>query len=266
MKIVLYTAGLGNQIFQYFFSLWLKKKFPKEKVYGVYDKAILANHNGLEVHNVFDIALPPTNRFVYVIERFMRAWYKRTKIDFMSSHDDSVKDTLYYEGYWHDKRLFQDFVCNMKFRNFILSERNAEVLSRIENTDSVFLHVRRGDYLKPEFRDAFSHSCPVSYYASAINYIKERMPKAKFFVFSDDIPWVHDSISIPDATYIDWNRGKDSFIDLYLMSHCKAAIIANSSFSFWGAMLGAKKTIVVKPSKWIGNEIPPIFPDNWKSI
>lgn len=266
MKIVLYTAGLGNQIFQYFFSLWLEKKYPNEKIYGVYDKAILANHNGLEVHNVFDIELPPTNTFVYVVERLMRAWYKRTRIDVMSSHDNADKDALYYEGYWHDKRLFLNFVGNLKFRTVSLTDRNAEVLNLIENTDSVFLHVRRGDYLKPEFRDAFSHSCPVSYYESAITYVKDRMPEARFFVFSDDIPWVRDSISIPDATYIDWNTGKDSFLDMYLMSHCKAAIIANSSFSFWGAMLGTKKTIVVKPSKWIGDDVPPIFPNEWKSI
>lgn len=266
MKIVLYTAGLGNQIFQYFFSLWLEKKYPREKVYGVYDPAILANHNGLEVDRVFDITLPPTNKFVYVIERLLRAWYKRTKNECFSSHDDWHKNTLYYEGYWHDKNLFCDFASQLKFREPVLSEDNGRVLEQIHNTNSVFIHVRRGDYLKPEFRDAFSHSCPVSYYENAIQMVANKMTDVHYFVFSDDIDWVRQSINIPNATFVDWNRGADSFMDMYLMSHCKGAIIANSSFSFWGAMLGEKKSLVIKPKRWIGDEIPPIFPEEWVSL
>lgn len=266
MKIVLYTAGLGNQIFQYFFSLWLQKKYPKEKIYGVYDPAILANHNGLEVQDVFCIQLPPTNKFVYIVERVIRAWYKRTNIELYSSHDNYLKNTLYYEGYWHDKDLFKDFVKGLRFRTPVLNKENDLVLSEIMNSDSVFLHVRRGDYLKPEFKDEFSHSCPIEYYEKAIALILKKMPEAKFYVFSDDITWVRRSINIPNPTYVDWNTGKNSYLDMYLMSHCKAAIIANSSFSFWGAMLGQKKKVVIKPKRWIGGEVPQIFPESWLNI
>lgn len=266
MKIVLYTAGLGNQIFQYFFCLWLKKKYPKETVYGVYDKAILANHNGLEVHDVFDITLPPTNKFVYFIERIIRAWYKRTHKELFSSHENWHKNTLYYEGYWHDKHLFEDFINELHFRTPDLNAVNEQVLHDIQSSDSVFVHVRRGDYLNPEFRDAFSRSCPVEYYEEGISLIQKNLPDARFFVFSDDIEWVRNSIRIPNATYVDWNKGKDSYLDMYLMSNCKGAIIANSSFSFWGAVLGEKKQNVIKPKKWIGNEIPTIFPEEWISL
>lgn len=264
MKIVLYTAGLGNQIFQYFFTLWLQKKYPKERIFGCYDKAILANHNGLEIQNVFDIELPPSNKLVYIIERLIRAVYKRTKCKWFSSHDDADKDTLYYEGYWHDKRFFGDFVANLKFReDIVMSDQNKYVLQRINTSNSVSIHVRRGDYLKPEFEAKFAHSCPPEYYHKAIAYAMDQFANANFFVFSDDIEWVRTNIHIPNATYIDWNKGKDSFWDMRLMSECRASIIANSSFSFWGAILGEEKSFVIRPKKWIGDEIPSIFPDNW---
>lgn len=267
MKIVLYTAGLGNQIFQYFFCLWLQEKYPNERVYGCYDKAVLANHNGLEIQNVFDIELPPTNRLVYVAERIIRAIYKRTNCNWLSSHVDADKDTLYYEGYWHDKRFFEDFVNGLKFRgNLPMSNLNRLVLQKINESNSVSIHVRRGDYLNPEFEARFAHSCPPEYYQQAIEYAQKQMPGASFFVFSDDIEWVRSNIAIPNATYIDWNKGKESYWDMRLMSECKASIIANSSFSFWGAMLGKTKQFVVKPQKWIGDETPDIFPDLWISI
>lgn len=264
MRIVLYTAGLGNQIFQYFFTLWLQRKYPKETIYGCYDKAILANHNGLEVQNVFDIELPPTNKKVYIIERLIRAVYKRTNCKWYSSHDDADKDTLYYEGYWHDKRFFEDFVSCLNFReDIIISDQNKTVLQRIKSSNSISIHVRRGDYLNPEFEAKFAHSCPPEYYHKAIAYALEQFPDAIFFVFSDDIEWVRANISIPNATYIDWNKGKDSFWDMRLMSECKASIIANSSFSFWGAILGKDKSFVIRPQKWIGDDIPPMFPNSW---
>lgn len=267
MKLVLFTAGLGNQIFQYFFSEWLKKEYPNEKIMGVYDEGILANHNGLEVHKVFDIVLPPTNKFAFYIERVLRAWYRRTKKDlFLMSHDDWHKNTLYYEGYWHDKNLFQEFVGILKFRPLLLNDKNKDVLDRINNGNYAFVHVRRGDYLKPEFKEAFSNSCRVDYYENAISIVQQKISQVKFVVFSDDISWVRQSIVIPNALYVDWNKGKDSYIDMYLMTHCQAAIIANSSFSFWGAMLGKPDKLVIKPKKWIGDEIPHIFPDTWVSL
>lgn len=267
MKIVLYTAGLGNQIFQYFFCQYLKEKYPGEKIYGCYDKAILNNHNGLEVQNVFGIELPPTNKLVYVLERLIRAFYKRTHCSWFSSHDEATKDTLYYEGYWHNKLLFEDYVPALRFREPAeTSEQNQTVLNQIRNCHSVSIHIRRGDYLNPEFEARFAHSCTPDYYRQAIDYALGMWPDAEFFVFSDDIEWVRSNMQIPRAHYIDWNKGKDSHWDMRLMSECHASIIANSSFSFWGAMLGHSKQFVVRPKKWIGDEVPEIFPQDWMII
>lgn len=266
MKIVLFTAGLGNQIFQYFFCQYLKDKYPKEKIYGCYDKAVLNNHNGLEVQNVFDIELPPSSTVTHAIVRIIRAIYKRKGWHWLESHDEPHKKTLYYEGYWHNKELFEDYVPSLRFKDFNLSKENQETLDAIETTDSVSIHVRRGDYLDPIRSKDFANSCPLSYYEKGITYALEVYPNAKFFIFSDDIAWVRSNLDIPNATFIDWNHGKESFLDMFLMSKCKAAIIANSSFSYWGAILGQKKSFVVKPKKWIGNEVPDIFPDTWISL
>lgn len=266
MKIVLFTAGLGNQIFQYFFCQYLKDKYPKETVYGCYDKAILNNHNGLEIQNVFDVELPPSSTITHAIVRIIRAIYKRTGWKWLESHDESQRDTLYYEGYWHNKQLFSDYLSALRFKANNISVRNQDTLAAIGASNSVSIHVRRGDYLDPIRSKDFANSCPISYYEEGMKHALSVFPDAKFFVFSDDIAWVKGNLAIPNATFIDWNQGKDSFWDMYMMSKCRASIIANSSFSYWGAVLGQKKAFVVKPKKWIGNEIPDIFPDNWISI
>ncbi len=266
MKIVLFTAGLGNQVFQYFFCQWLQQRYPNEKVWGCYDPAILANHNGLEIDRVFDIALPPTSRCVYWIERVIRAIYKRTHCPSLSSHDEADKDTLYYEGYWHDKRFFTDFVSHLRFRDDApVSAENQQALAEIHSTHSVSIHIRRGDYLNPEFEARFAHSCPLDYYSRAIAYAQALWPDVRFFVFSDDIPWVREHLPLTNALFVDWNQGARSAWDMRLMSECKASIIANSSFSFWGAMLGVRKQFVIRPKRWIGDEVPDIFPDDWLS-
>ena len=181
MKIVLFTPGLGNQMFQYLFYLYLRDNYPNQNIYGYYNRNILNKHNGLEVDKVFDIQLPP---------------------------------------------------------HTVISCR----------------------------KDLFLQSCTPQYYESAISVMKEKFQKPVFFVFSDDIPWVKVNLNIPNAYYIDWNKKENSYLDMYLMSLCTASIIANSTFSFWGAMLGNKKELVIKPKKWIGDEIPEIFPPSWLSL
>lgn len=154
----------------------------------------------------------------------------------------------------------------MRFREVVLNEKNNHIVSLIQNTNSVAVHIRRGDYCDSCRKDLFLQSCTPQYYEAAINVMKEKYQAPVFFVFSDDIPWVKVNLNIPNAYYIDWNKKKDSYLDMYLMSLCTANIIANSTFSFWGAMLGNKKELVIKPKKWIGNEIPDIFPTSWLSL
>ena len=94
------------------------------------------------------------------------------------------------------------------------------------------------------------------------------MESPKFYVFSDDIAWVKNNLKLKNEVFVDWNIGKDSIYDMYLMSQAKANVIANSTFSYWGAYLNEKTRIVVYPKKWFASKFiaPNIFPDDWFGI
>ena len=96
----------------------------------------------------------------------------------------------------------------------------------------------------------FGGSCTDSYYESAFAYVRERMPDAHFYLFSDDPEYLRRTFHGKEFTVVDWNRGADSFFDCQLMSSCRANICANSTFSFWGARLNGKADrIAVRPAK-----------------
>ena len=169
---------------------------------------------------------------------------------------------IYFDGWWQDKKYFLDSVGKMKFRDFDLDEINKALLNSIQNCQSVFIHFRRGDYMAPEHILEYGGICTADYYKKAITIIQERFDYPKFFVFSNDLHWVMENMDIPNCVYVDGNTGANSFIDMFLMSYCDAAILANSSFSYWGAMLNQKK-IVVYPQKWFNSHTPNIFLDEW---
>lgn len=89
-----------------------------------------------------------------------------------------------------------------------------------------------------------------------------------YYVFSDDIEWVKQNLSLQNACYIDWNKGNDSWQDMMLMSCCRNHIICNSTFSWWGAWLNPRKDkIVIVPSRWfMKEEMPYIYPKEWIKV
>lgn len=265
MKIILFTPGLGNQIFQYLFYLYLRDKYPYQDIYGYYNRKILNKHNGLEVNRVFDIQLPLHTTISDVSAFFIRALGGIGLKHFIGK-DKLLPSNIYFDGYWQNKEYFTNYLGTLKFRKISLNKKNTYMASLIQKTDSIAVHVRRGDYCDSCRKDLFLQSCTPQYYEAAINLIKEKFQTPVFFVFSDDIPWVKMNLNIPNAYYIDWNKKEDSYLDMYLMSLCTANIIANSTFSFWGAMLGNKKELVIRPKKWIGDEVPDIFPVSWLSL
>ena len=110
--------------------------------------------------------------------------------------------------------------------------------------------------------------CTEMYYAKAITYICNKIDQPSFFVFSNEIDWVKNNVDIPNPTYIDFNNGADSWQDMFLMSQCKHNIIANSSFSWWGAWLNSgQEKLVIAPKKWFNNhEINDIVCESWIKI
>lgn len=266
MKIVSFKSGLGNQVFYYLMTQYLKEKCPGHTVYGNYNRRWLTAHNGLELQTAFKVDLPASTRWSDFITLCCRAVHR-----FMPSaritDSNFTERGIYYDGWWHDKRFFLDNVEKLEFQEPLLTESNREYIRLMEATKSVALHVRRGDYLLPQFRDTYGGICTLEYYNEAIGIIKQKMSNPHFFVFSNDLEWVKENLCIENATYVSGNSGIDSWMDMYLMSHCKANIIANSTFSYWGARLNKNAnggSIVIYPKCWINNHpVPDIFPDGW---
>ena len=262
MKIVNFTPGLGNQIFEYIFVQYLKKTFPKESVYGYYKPKFLNKHNGLEVHKIFDIELPPETKLSSSVAFLCRAFAR--VLPFVKATDHSYSDeAIYYDGWWQDKRYFLNTIDEFHFRQMELDNENASLLEKIIFSESVSIHVRRGDYLEPNIAKKYGGICTLDYYKEAMAHIREIYSKPFFFVFSNDIEWCKENLPIDEAVFVTNNTGNNSWLDMYLMSHCKANIIANSSFSYWGAMLNANKNVVIYPRKWFNTHTPDIFPSQW---
>ena len=119
----------------------------------------------------------------------------------------------------------------------------------MEETRSVSVHIRRGDYLDEINRALFGGICTEAYYDQALAYMRKKLPQAKFFLFSDDTAYVRERYQGEEYRIIDWNKGKNSFYDMMLMSRCRHNICANSTFSFWGARLNPnREKIMIRPS------------------
>ena len=178
-----------------------------------------------------------------------------------------MKDNVYLDGYWQSWKYFnnysdiikKDFTIKLKYLNTI--DRN--LLTQIENSNSVALHVRRGDYVNNKDVNKFLGICDKSYYESAIEFIKNKVVDPRFYIFSDDPDWCLKEFG--NEFFI--ISGNHDWQDLWLMSKCKNQIIANSSFSWWAAWLNNNmEKIVVAPKKWFSGmniKIDDRLPESW---
>ena len=271
MKILVFGGGLGNQIFCYAFYLYIKKKYPNERIFGVYNKKKLSEHYGLEIDKWFDVKLPPQKWYATALCALFYFWKKIVGTTrFVETYRDycTNENAIVFLAFKFTNQYFcQEGWLQFKVDESELSDKNKEILNLIRESDSVFVHVRRGDYMSLRYKKAFEGTCPIEYYEKSIKYVKTYVENPKFFVFSDDIQWAKDNLPLNkvDVNYIDWNNGTNSPYDMYLMRHCKYAIIANSTFSYWGAYLG-KKRLVFYPQKWNnGMPVPKIFFNGWIS-
>ena len=179
----------------------------------------------------------------------------------------------YFAGYWQSEKYFRNhgnvIRADLTFKD-PLTGQNLEWASRIGGSMAVGMHVRRGDYAANPKTLAVHGLCSPDYYRSAVDFIASHVDTPVFFVFSDDIPWVmeHLKIGLP-CHYIDHNKGLASHNDMRLMSLCRHHIIANSSFSWWGAWLNsAPGKIVIAPRRWFANgrAVDDLIPEGWLTL
>lgn len=286
MKIVNILGGLGNQMFQYAMYLAVKGAHPNEDVrlctqcfrgYGL--------HNGLEIQKVFGLQIPEASvwdlsKVAYPFFNY-RSWQimyhflpKRksmtkgtTQIAF-NTNEITRTDSVFYDGYWQNENNFKH-IREQVLRTFSFpvfnDKRNENLAMKLVGRNSVSIHIRRGDYLK----DSVWCVCTPEYYQKGIQYIQAFQKIDVLCVFSDDIPWCQEHLwemgNDLDVEYVDWNKGEQSYCDMQLMTYCKHNIIANSSFSWWGAWLGqCAGKIVIAPKVWVNIPIQndPIC-ENW---
>jgi hypothetical protein len=293
-------GGLGNQLFQFVIGYILAKKNKINlriniESYNSYDRQFELDRFP-EIYKLNIPKIKNDNFFAKIYLYLYHKFYKIVKISgiynfinyfFFLDKQEFEKSPFIFNGDLLEKKI----VKNVSIIGFFQSEKYfihykkivlklfsfpkikdkllQKYLNLIKNKNSVAIHVRRGDYLNnPKVR--YVHGIlKEDYYKKSISYLKKRVKNPFFFIFSDDVELVK-------KTFFFFNKEKFIFIDakssinaLHLMSNCKHFIIANSTFSWWGAWLSKNKhKIICAPKKWLRAKIstPDIIPDSWVKI
>lgn len=276
MNYINISAGLGNQMFQYAFYLAYNLEHPMGA--RMFMRKI-SEHNGYELDRLFGLAYKHNLWTMFLkiphTGKLMNIFLKTHKI-FPVRHyqyQEEIMRTTYrntfFDGYWQTEKYFKEHESEIRnaftFDLNMLNAKSKHVLSLIKSNNSISVHVRRGDYKSSNFKNTLGAACTPEYYERTIRYMNEHVENPIFVFFSDDIQWVRDNIKVDKAIYVDHNFGIDSWQDMCLMSNCKHNIIANSSFSWWGAWLNDYiKKIVIAPKTWWGEyECPDVVPEKW---
>ncbi|MGN1264600.1 MAG: alpha-1,2-fucosyltransferase [Muribaculaceae bacterium] len=280
MKKVFLSGGLGNQMFQYAFYKELLNKYCDVKC----DWGLLKNrnvHNGYELSRIFgvtDVECKSSSCFMARVLYYLRVYRQNLCLnllrrilgcDVVFDEKDLTNSyrNLYILGYWQSEKYIPNNF-RFRFKDTLLSDKTKKLCAIIESANSVSIHVRRGDYITKGNIGIYGNICTIEYYKNAINRICEIVDAPKFFVFSNDITWVKDNLPLGDAVFVSHNSGMDSWQDMYLMSKCKHNIIANSTFSWWGAWLNENEDKkVICPPKFANSDInKEIFPTSWIKV
>lgn len=168
-----------------------------------------------------------------------------------------LRGNIYLEGYWESYQYYEplrDLLLKEFSVKYPLNSHSLDISKRISATRSVSLHIRRGDKANDPKTNKVHGLCSVEYYRKAMNYFREHFSDVHFYVFSDDIIWAKDNFSdkTGSITFVSHNDTSTAYEDLRLMALCEHNIIANSSFSIWGAFLNQNpQKIVIAPKRFV---------------
>jgi len=263
MIIVKIIGGLGNQMFQYALGKYLAIK---------HNTNLILDLSGYESYKVWKFELDNLNVH-YENNLFDRTTFQYIQEKYFHFDPDmlNLPDNVNLDGYWQSEKYFKDIEEILR-KDFSvtspINEANQRLLDLINSTNSVSLHIRRGDYITNPSANAFHGTCSLDYYNKSIKHLIERVNNPHFFLFSDDPEWVKENILINEpVTVVDINTINNGCDDLRLMMSCKHNIIANSSFSWWGAWLNNNpQKIVIAPEKWFLSPVhntKDVMPQGW---
>jgi hypothetical protein len=278
------TGGLGNQLFQYAAGRSLAIHHKTELLLDVtsFDKDnlrkfdlsafnIKTKYASVEQIRKFSNysywrkisyrVLPIQFRHVYT-----QPFFHFDKRFFSASYD------VYLKGYWQSEKYFlphKKIISNDFTLRPEIIEKIKPLSLELKQSDSVSVHIRRADYINAAFKE-YHGILDTNYYHKAIQLLKEKFPDASFYFFSDDINWAKENFRFENAVYVSGEISQTHFEDLYLMSQCQHNIIANSSFSWWGAWLNDNPDkIVIAPKNWFNKgpkDTYDLYPEGWLVI
>ncbi len=290
MDVIVIFNGLGNQMSQYAF--YLNKKRISRSTRFLFSKKSNNIHNGYELENVFGIKYRDSliNKILYFI--FLVAGYKKSSfiskpttrilnffgITIVNENDDynfkpeymrPSRGIKFYVGGWHSEKYFNEIketiLKTFQFDKKNIDGENQKVLEHINRTNSVSVHVRRGDFLDANNYSKLGTVCTLNYFLSAIEKMKSLVVHPHFFFFTNDNNWVRTHFSGPDYTLVNINKKGNSWKDMFLISNCSHHINSNGSFSWWSSWLNRKKEpITIVPANFLANiHFEDIYPENW---
>lgn len=291
MIIVRLQGGLGNQLFQYAAALALAKHLGTSVGF---DLRFLAANNIETTPRDFELGdfnipvrpiplvdqlafgmlkVPFKSIFKYLAESiFSTRFFTEKSMQFDPVFFTGKSSHHYLKGYFQSERYFTS-IRNDILKSLPSYPPDSMLANDIRSCNAVSLHIRRGDYASVSSIQKVHGLLPLTYYYTAINYLIHRLEDIHVYVFSDDIAWAKDNLVLPvKTTWATENQLNKSYKDMLLMSLCKHHIIANSSFSWWGAWLSTdSESIVIAPKQWFADEkyqsqSQDIIPDRWITI
>lgn len=282
---VILQGGLGNQMFEYAAAYAAARRVSQPLVFDhsffeVYGKREWCRPYELDIFALHErVTFVGGHKWEVKLLPKIAFWCRRKGVEQLGKYvflpvKSKKKDQVLF-GYFPDYHLFAPYRDEL-LREFAFvskpSAANEQLLKKIELCESVAVHIRRGDYLNSSNADVFWHPT-TEWYRQAMAQM-ERQVEPRYFFFSDDIEWVkREFADVKQAVFVDINHGKEAYNDLRLMSRCKHNIIANSTFSWWGAWLNSNPDkIVFAPANYYMNEAAneryrrTMLPNDWITI
>jgi hypothetical protein len=286
MIVVKLYGGLGNQMFQYATARRLAHRWqtiPKLDVSG-FAKDELRSYN-LDIFNIQATFATSVEIDQLVKMRQSQGWLAKMQRQTPSRPSTYIREQqfrfmpfildlpnhVYLDGYWQSEKYFVE-IANLlrqefRFRKELQGE-NKQLAEKIAACEAVSLHIRRGDYVTNPVANQVLGVCSLEYYQRSVERVTQTLSSPCFFIFSDDPQWAEAHLRLPySTTIVAHNRGEQSYEDMRLMSLCKHHIIANSSFSWWGAWLCAyPQKVVIAPQRWFNSsewDATDLVPDSW---
>ena len=284
MIITKIIGGLGNQMFQYAAGYALSRRLNQPLKLDISDyknykdRVYLLNifNHGSKILSCFQSTIyKKSNKYhkklLYNIFNNQRLKYIKQPNRNYNTFFDSLHGNVYLDGYWQSEKYFLPYadeirkIFNLELK---LCKSSSIILKKIISSESVSIHFRRGDYINDIKVNNRYGVCSLQYYKKSINYFLKRFKHINFFIFSDDILWVENNLpKMNNVHFVKHEEECHPYEEVFLMSKCNHNIIANSTYSWWGAWLNNNPAkIIIAPEKWFKDTqivIKDLIPENW---